>query len=795
MQSRISSRRALCAAVLFLFALIPALAETVPGRYIVELSTEPTPAFLSTQRARLRTEQRGMRTRLEARNARVVESVETVANALIVDIADADAAKLATIPGVKRVLPVRKLKLLMDRAVVLHHIPEAWARLEDGRAGAGVKIAIIDTGIEAGHPALQNPTLVAPDSYPRANNDAGLAFTTNKVIVARSYVSLLPSRDSDTSPRDRIGHGTALAMITAGVRAAAPLATMSGIAPAAWLGNYKVFGSPGQNDGTTDDAVLKAIDDAVADGMDIINLSLGNDLAERLEYDPLVAAVERATRAGVIVIAAAGNNGGDLNTLSSPATAPSAIAVGASTNDRTFAASATVEGLGDFVAVVGSGTTAATPITAPLVSAAASDGNGLACGQFPPASLANRVVLIMRGTCTFETKILNAQRAGALAALVYAAADAPDPFVMGMGSATLPAEMIGNRQGAYVKENLDGGRECIVTLRFALGAVPVQGNDPASFSAAGPSVDLGLKPDLVAAGQNIYTATQTVDSRGAMYSADGYVLVDGTSFSAPITAGAAALIKGARPGLTIDQYRSLLINTATSTDTTDGYHRDTQLTGAGLLNVDAALQSTVAAMPSSVSFGASGINPNLQRALTLTNLGTAEETYFLSTAPHNPDLPAPMLDETTVTLAPGASRQLAVSFQGTNLTPGPYQGFLNVAAASTGATIRVPYWYAATANEPARIVILDRTASGRANAVLRNAIYFRVIDSSGVAITAVPPEVSVVTGDGVIRQLNKYDSDVPGLYSIHVVLGAAPGVNTFRIQAGAATRDVTITGN
>ena len=790
-----SPQRAFAAFALTLFLVIPALAETVPGRYIVELSTEPTAAPLSLQRARLRTEQRTMRARIEARNARIVETVETVANALIVDIPDADAAQLATLPGVKRVLPVRKLKLLMDRAVLLHRIPEAWARLEDGSAGAGIKIAIIDTGIEATHPALQNPALTAPESYPRASNDAALAFTSNKVIVARSYVSLLPSRDSDTSPRDRIGHGTALAAIAAGVRAAAPLATVSGVAPAAWLGNYKVFGSPGSNEGTTDDAVLKAIDDAVADGMDIINLSLGYDLASRLEYDPIAAAVERATRAGVLVIAAAGNNGGDLNTLSSPATAPSAIAVGASTNDRTFAASATVDGLGDFVAIAGSATTATSPITAALTAAASLDGDGLACREFPAASLANRIVLIQRGICTFETKLLNAQRAGALAALVYAAADAPDPFIMGMGTATLPAEMIGHRQGAYVKENLDAGRECLATLRFTLGPVPLQPNEPASFSSAGPSVDLGLKPDLIAAGQDIYTATQTFDSRGSMYNAAGYRLNDGTSFSAPLTAGAAALVKSARPGLTVDQYRSLLINTAASTDTPEGYHRDTQLTGAGLLNVEAALQSTLAAAPSSLSFGSNGLNPNVQRSLTLSNLGTAEETYFLTPAPHNPDQPTPTLTEATITLAPNASRQLNVKFEAANLTPGPHQGFLNITAASTGTTIRVPYWYAATNDEPARIVILERTTSGRANSNVRNAVYFRVIDSSGVAITATEPEISVTAGDAVITRLNRFDVEVPGLYSLHVVLGPAPGPNTFRIQSGQATRDITITGN
>src|SRR6185436_9852942 len=124
-----------------------------------------------------------------------------------------------------------------------------------------------------------------------------------------SYVNLLARRDADQSARDRVGHGTALAVVAAGTRATGPLATIQGVAPRAYVGSYKVFGSPGVNDGATDDAILKAIDDAVADGMDIINMSLGDDLAPRLEHDPDVEAVERATKAGVIIVVAAGNNG------------------------------------------------------------------------------------------------------------------------------------------------------------------------------------------------------------------------------------------------------------------------------------------------------------------------------------------------------------------------------------------------------------------------------------------------------------------------------------------------------
>src|SRR5581483_1381137 len=96
------------------------------------------------------------------------------------------------------------------------------------------------------------------------------------------------------------------------------------------------FGSPGVNDQAPLSAVLKALDDAVADGMDVISLSLGTTLATRFEDDPEVQAVERASALGVIVVAAAGNSGPDRATISAPATAPSAIAVGASYNDRAY---------------------------------------------------------------------------------------------------------------------------------------------------------------------------------------------------------------------------------------------------------------------------------------------------------------------------------------------------------------------------------------------------------------------------------------------------------------------------
>ena len=772
--------------------------EVVPGRYIVELDSEPVAArarrgrmqspAAAAHRQRIRAEQTQMRTRLQQRRARVLESVDTVANALFVEASAEDIAAIAATPGVKRVLPVRKLHRLIDTAASLHRVPEAWNQSGGDRAGAGVKIAIIDSGIEVGHRAFGGSGLTAPEGFPRTGSAADDANTNGKIIVARSYVSLLPNRDPDASARDHVGHGTALAMIAAGSRTAAPLATMTGIAPKAWLGNYKVFGTPGYNDSTTDDAIIKAIDDAVADGMDIINLSLGVDLAPRLEDDPSVAAVERAFAAGVLVIAAAGNNGPGLNTLSSPATAPSAIAVGATTNARTFATSAEAPGVGTFIALVGNGPVPAAPVTAAMTSVAALGNDGLACSTLPANSLLNRVALIRRGSCTFETKLTNAQRAGALAALVYAAEDSPSPISMSVGTSTLPAEMIAFEAGSTLQNALAANGEITVTLRFTPGPVPVAANRTAGFSAAGPSVDFGIKPEIMAAGADIYTATQTLDTRGDMYRADGFILADGTSFSTPIVAGAAALLKSARPGLTAAQYRSLLINSAAVLSNSS----TVQQTGAGLLDLSASLSSTVAVSPASLNFGYGGGDPRIARNITLTNTGTATETYFLSATPFR-DQAAPSLPQSAVEVQPGASVEVPIDWSVNALAGGAYEGFVRVTAASTGIESRIPYWYAAASNTPSKIVVLSKASSGRSGSTVRDAVLFRVIDSAGVALTSVPLDITPISGGGTLRRINNYDQSAPGLHGIHVVLGFTPGPNVFRIQSGEAFADVTIT--
>jgi minor extracellular serine protease Vpr len=785
--------------VLVLFA-VAAQGAVVPGRYIVELTTDSVvenaakqsrrahvqDAAALTHRAKVRAEHQTMRARIASRGT-VLDSTDTVANTLLVEIPASSVAEIAAMPGVRRVIPVRTVHMILDHAVVVNKVVEAWNQVGIDGAGLGVKIAIIDSGIDSTHAGFQDATVPVPAGFPKVGAASDSAYVNHKIIVARSYVSLLPSRDPDSSVRDRVGHGTALAMVAAGARNSGPLASIAGIAPKASLGNYKVFGTPGYNDNSTNDAILKAIDDAVADGMDIINLSLGDDFAPRLRDDPMVQAVERATSAGVIVVAAAGNNGPGWYRISSPATAPSAIAVGASRNERAFGAGVEAAGIASLVAVPGSASGGASAVSGPLADVAGIDNTGLACSSLPSGSLSGKVAIILRGQCTFETKLNLAQRAGAVAAIVYAAPDSPDAIGMSVGAASLPAEMVSYPDGMTLRQALltKGSLSC--TLRFTLSALAVDSNRLAEFSAYGPNVDAGIKPDLAAVGSDVYVATQKLDPNGDMYDASGYIVVDGTSFSSPLVAGAAALLKAARPGLTVAQYRSLLINSAATLG-----NATVQQTGAGVLDAGAALRSTVAAYPTALGFGAGGATAQLSRALTLTNTGTAAETYTIQATPRSESsAPAPALN--SVQLAPGASLELPVEWRADNLTAGGHEGYLRIVAATTGAEARVPYWYGVTSGVPSEVSIIDVTGSGRRNSALRDAVLFRVLDAAGLPVANADVHVTAVSGGGAAQPAVSYDSEVPGLYSLTVRLGPLAGANVFRIRAGDAVQDVSIT--
>jgi subtilisin family serine protease len=327
-----------------------------------------------------------------------------VANALLVRMSPRQAERLAQMPGVRGIHPVYRVKLLLDYAVVQHSVDAVWNEISTERAGAGVKIGIIDTGIDPAHPAFQDPALQSPLGYPLLNQEADRAATNSKIIVARNYEPVYGVLALDA--RDTNGHGTAVAMAAAGLPVASPTGIISGVAPKAFLGSYKVF--PSSDDFARSDVVLKAFEDAVNDGMDVVNLSLGSALAPRPRDDIFTEAVERAASLGVIVVAATGNEGPDPNTIGTSGNAPSAIGVGALENRRTFAGKALIPGDSPYVAIPGDGPAPPGPVTAPMLDVATLDGNGLACNPFAASSLSGRIAFILRGECFFETKLNNA---------------------------------------------------------------------------------------------------------------------------------------------------------------------------------------------------------------------------------------------------------------------------------------------------------------------------------------------------------------------------------------------------
>lgn len=791
-------------AVSFLL-FVPLDAQTVPGRYIVELTGDPVAAHAERVSARadrrfdmqgpaararrqaLRLEQRAVRDAAASQQVEVVGSLESLSNALIVRVADANAAALERLPGVRKVHPVRLFHMSLDRALQLHKVPEAWSQVGVDHAGEGVKIAIIDSGIDIAHPGFKDASLKPPDGFPKVNAEDDVKFTNGKVIVARSYVSMFSTPDPDETPRDHFGHGTATAMAAAGVFNTGPLASITGVAPKAYLGSYKVFGSPGVNDSAQTDMVLKAIDDAVSDGMDVINLSLGSILAQRPEEDIQVRALERASALGVIVVVAVGNDGNHPNTIGTPGTGPSIITVGASRNDRVFAASAIVEGQQPKIAIPGSGPNSAIDISAPLRDVSTIDGDGLGCSAFAADSLKGRIAFILRGTCTFEEKLNNVTSGGAVAALVYTDATRPQPIGMDVRAAKLPALMVSHSDGLDIRKQLASASNSSATLRFTIAPLFTSAEGLAGFSGVGPTVTGAIKPDLVAVGTNFYTAAQANNPEGILFDLLGYTLTQGTSFSSPLVAGAAAVLKSARKGLTSAQYRSLLVNYAAPFS-----GARVQESGAGGLDLGAALRGTVALAPVSLSFG-SGPEADVTRSLTLSNVGATQETFQLSFAPRG-GTPPPQVTVQTVQLAAGASSEVRVRFAAPNSGSGVYEGYLRVSGLTSGVEARVPYWYAVPSTTAKYISVLDSRDRARRAAVVNRAILFRVTDPAGVPLKEPDTKIVATTGNGELLRIDSLDSRYPGVWAASVRLGPEAGVNVFEIKVGDVTTQVVIVG-
>jgi hypothetical protein len=244
------------------------------------------------------------------------------------------------------------------------------------------------------------------------------------------------------------------------------------------------------------------------------------------------------------------------------------------------------------------------------------------------------------------------------------------------------------------------------------------------------------------------------------------------------------VLKSFRPGLTADQYRSLIVNTA---GTIKGRVMEI---GAGELNVEAAVNSTFATKPTSLSFNIGDGNPNLSQTLTISNVGAAAENYSLAVAPRDAGTAAPELGSATVTIQPGQSANVPVTFTATGLAGGQYEGYVTILGSQSGVQERIPYWYGVPTNVPVNITPVfvsgaDDGATNKAGARINDAIEFRVTDSSGIIIPNPQVTVTATQGGGAVLSTTSIDNQVPGVFRVAVRLGTKAGVNIFSIAVGS----------
>jgi hypothetical protein len=410
-----------------------------------------------------------------------------------------------------------------------------------------------------------------------------------------------------------------------------------------------------------------------------------------------------------------------------------------------------------------------------VTDVSALESTGLACSALAPGSLTGRIALILRGTCFFEEKLNNVQRAGAIAALIYAREESPDAINMEVGEARLPAAMISHGDGLRVKAQLANVGDTPLVLDFSQRPFFVDPSRLSQSSSKGPNNDFSIKPDLIAVGTSVYTAAL----------AGQYLVESGTSFSAPMVAGAAAVLKAAKPGLNAHQIRSLLINNAGTFASLP-----LQQTGVGILDLNAALRGTVAANPPSITFNAGGGTVDVTRSFSLRNVSGSADTFAITVVPSGEGV-LPALSVNTVDLAPGASQEISVRIQGTNLQSRAYEGVLVVRGTQSEVESRIPYWYAVPSQNAAVISVIQPASSATVSSTQR--LRFHVLDAAGVPLTS-EPKVTAERGGGAVMSVESMDSVYPGLFVASVRLSELAGENVFAIEAGGIKKLITVTG-
>ena len=620
------------------------------GKWFVQFAEQPALKGGSTKT--IAAQQRVFRN-AAPKDVKVTKSYSKVWNGVAVNAEDKDLDKILQAKNVKAVFPVLTVqqpeepaqkpeqkdgvKPALFTAGDLTGVP--YARKELGLTGKGVKIGIIDTGIDIDHPAFGGSGVPGSAAFPTSKVVTGYDFVGDEYNDDKSSGAYNPNPKPDPVPNDCNNHGTHVASIAAGNDKARKL---RGVAPDAKLGVYRVFGCDG---GTGNDVILAAMERATKDGMDVVNMSLGGDFASWPNY-PTAAAADAMADSGIVVTAAAGNarikgifaNG-------APSVARKAISVGSvdNTHTRSFTFKGPDGKLVSYTALQGS---PEAPTSGKLELAVYPDGKKTGAVDLPGTPFKGKAVLVARGDTKFHEKALAAQNDGAAAVIIYNNEEGTlGAEAKGEPAIRIPTVGVTQAEGAKLEAAAAAGSASIEWTREEVVSADSNGGALSDSSSFGLAADLTVKPDVLAPGGNIYAAIP-IKKQGER----GYASYSGTSMASPHAAGAAALLLQSNTALNPGDVRTVLQNTAkpldlrnpealeldASTKAKEAVH----LQGAGLINVPAAVAqahshakiasdavpSTVT--PSKISLGDTDSNDPTE--LTIANRSNKEVTYTLS---------------------------------------------------------------------------------------------------------------------------------------------------------------------